>query len=98
MDDKSLQDLDYPLSNQIIAEHQQTDKILTQHQQLHLDYFSKTFDRHEVISFNNKICIPKKLRKPILSWYHTALQHPGIQQTEQTICSNPVRPGLSNDV
>ena len=97
-DDKSLQDLDYPLSTQIIAEHQQKNKTLMQHQTLHPEYFSKTVDGHEVILFNNKIYIPKILRKPILSWYHTALQHPGIQRTERTIRSHLVWPGLSKDV
>jgi RNase H-like domain found in reverse transcriptase len=78
-DDKSLQELDYPLSTQIIAEHQRKDQTLIQHQQHHPEYFSKTVDGHEVILFNNKIYIPKTLRKPILSWYHAALRHPGIQ-------------------
>jgi hypothetical protein len=79
-DDKSLQDLDYPLSTQIIAEHQRNDQALIQHQQRHPEYFSKTVDGQQVILFNNKIYIPKALRKPILSWYHTALQHPGKEQ------------------
>jgi hypothetical protein len=66
-DDKSLQDLDYPLRTQIIAEHQHKDQTLIQHRQCHHEYFSKTVDGHEVILFNNKIYIPKTLRKPILS-------------------------------
>ncbi len=97
-DDKSLQELDYPLSTQIIAEHQRKDQTLIQHQHRHPEYFSKTVDGHEVILFNNKIYIPKTLRKPILSWYHTALRHPGIQRTERTIRSHLVWPGLSSDV
>jgi RNase H-like domain found in reverse transcriptase/Integrase zinc binding domain len=97
-DDKSLQDLDYPLSTQIIAEHQRKDQTLIQHQHHHSEYFSKTVDGHDVILFNNKIYIPKALRKPILSWYHTALQHPGIQRTERTMRSHLVWPGLSSDV
>jgi hypothetical protein len=76
---KCSQELDYPLSTQIIAEHQRKDQTLIQHQHHHPEYSSKTVDGHEVILFNNKIYIPKTLRKPILSWYHTALRHPGIQ-------------------
>jgi Integrase zinc binding domain len=97
-DDKSIQDLDYPLSTQIIAEHQRKDQTLLQHQHHHPEYFSKTVDGHDVILFNNKIYIPKTLRKPILSWYHTALQHPGIQRMERTIRSHLVWPGLSSGV
>jgi hypothetical protein len=74
-DDKSLQDLDYPLSTQIIAGHQCKDQTLIQHQQCHPEYFSKTVDGQQVILFNNKIYITKTLRKPILRWYHSALQH-----------------------
>jgi hypothetical protein len=56
-------------------EYSNHDQTLIQHQQHHPEYFSKTVDGHDV---NNMIYIPKALRKPILSWYHTALQHPGI--------------------
>ena len=97
-DDKSLQDLDYPLLTQIMAEHRRKDLALIQHQQHHPEYFSKTVDGHEFILFNNNIYIPKIHRKPILSWYHTALQHPGIQRTERAIRSHMVWPGLSKDV
>jgi Integrase zinc binding domain len=50
------------------------------------------------LNSNNKIYIPKTLKKPILSWYHSALQHPGIQRTERTIRSHLVWPELSKDV
>jgi hypothetical protein len=63
LDEKSLQDLDYPFSTQIIAEHQRKDNSLIQHEQHHTD----------------KICISKVLTKPILSWHQTTLQLPGIQ-------------------
>jgi hypothetical protein len=56
-DDKSLQELDYPLSTQIIDEHQRKDQTLIQHQHCHPEYFSKTVDGHEVTLFNNKIYI-----------------------------------------
>jgi RNase H-like domain found in reverse transcriptase len=50
-DDESLQDLDYPLSTQIIAEHQRSDQTLIQNQQSHPEYFSKTVDGQQVILF-----------------------------------------------
>jgi hypothetical protein len=86
LDDKRLQELDYPLCTQIIAEHQHKDQTLIQYQQHHQhhpEYFSKTVDGHEVILFNNNIYIPKTLRKPIL-------RHLVIQQTERTIRSHLV--------
>jgi hypothetical protein len=55
------------LSTQIIAEHQRKEQTLIQHQHNHPEYFSKTVDGHEVTLFNNKIYIPKTLRKQILS-------------------------------
>jgi hypothetical protein len=62
-DDKSLQDIDYPLSTQIIDGYQRHDQMLMQHQTLHPEYFSITVDGHKVILFNNKIYIPKILGK-----------------------------------
>jgi Integrase zinc binding domain len=97
-DDKSLQDLDFPLSTQIIAEDHCKDQALMQHQARHPEYFSKSVDGHNAILFNNKIYIPKTLRNPILSCYHTALQHPGIQQTKRAIHSHLVWSQLSSDV
>jgi hypothetical protein len=38
-DEKSLNDLDYPLSTQIIAEHQRKDQTLIQKIKLHPEYF-----------------------------------------------------------
>jgi hypothetical protein len=98
MDDKCLQELDYPWSIQIIAEHQHKDQTLMQHQTHHPEYFSRSVDGYNVIIFHNNIYISKTLRKPILSWYNMALQHSGIQQTESSIHSQLVWTGLSGDV
>jgi hypothetical protein len=70
-DDKSLQDLDYPLSTQIIAEHQRNDQTLIQHQQHHPEYFSKTVDGQQVILVNNKIYIPKMNTRSMIKYYLT---------------------------
>jgi hypothetical protein len=97
-DEKILHELDYPLSTCIIAEHQRKDQTLIQKTKLHPEYFSKIIVVNNVILFKNKIHIPKTLRKQVLSWYHTALQHPGIQRTEGTTCSHLIWPGLNKDV
>jgi hypothetical protein len=44
-----------------------------------------------------KFTILKALRKPTLSWFHTALQHLDIQQTEITIYLHLVWPEVSKD-
>jgi hypothetical protein len=83
-DDKSL-NIDYPLSTAVIAEHQQKDTTLVQHIKRHLEYFTKRVDSHNIILLNNKIYIPKILRKEILKWYHTTLHHPGIVRTKNLL-------------
>jgi hypothetical protein len=38
-----------------------------------------------LICYRNKIVVPNKLQKAVISWYHTTLCHPGINRTEETI-------------
>jgi hypothetical protein len=86
-DVKSL-NIDNSLSTAVIAKHQQKDKTLVRHIKHHLEYFTKRVDSHNVILLNNKIYIPKSLRKEILKFYHTTLHHPGIVRTEKSIKSH----------
>jgi hypothetical protein len=95
-DDKSL-NIDYPLSTAVIAKHQQ-DTTLVRHIKCHPEYFTKRVDGHNVIFLNNKIYIPKTLRKEILKWYHTTLHHPGIVRTEKSIKSHLTWPGVRTDI
>jgi hypothetical protein len=37
-----------------------------------------------LICYRNKIVIPNKLQKSVISWYHTTLCHSGINRTEET--------------
>jgi hypothetical protein len=41
-----------------------------------------------VITYEKKMCIPQSLRKRIMWWYHTYLQHPGITRMEATLRQN----------
>jgi hypothetical protein len=34
------------------------------------------------ICYRNKIVVPNKLQKSVISWYHTTLCHPGINRSE----------------
>ena len=83
-DDKSLI-IDYPLSTAVIAEHQQKDTKLVRHIKPYPEYFTKQADSHDFILLNNKIYIPRTLRKQTLKWCHTTLHHPGIIRTEKSI-------------
>jgi hypothetical protein len=63
-DDKSL-NIDYPLSTAVISKYQQKDTALVRHIKRHQEFFTKQLDGHDVILLNNKIYIPKTLRKEI---------------------------------
>jgi Integrase zinc binding domain len=97
LDGKSLT-IDYPLSTEVIAEHQRKDTTLVQHIKRPLEYFTKQMDGHEITLLNNKIYIPRTLRKEILKWYHTALHHPLIIRTEKSIPSHFTWPDMRTDI
>jgi hypothetical protein len=96
--DTKILNIDYPLSTAVIAEHQQKDITLVQHIKRHPEYFTKRVDGYNIILLNNKIYIPKTLRKEILKCYHTTLHHPGIDRTEKSIKSHLNWPGMRTDI
>jgi hypothetical protein len=51
-----------------------------------------------VITYDNKIYITLSLRKRIVWWYTTYLQHPGIRRMEATLIQNLTWPNLRKDV
>jgi hypothetical protein len=55
-------------------------------------------ERSTVITYDYKIYIPVSLRKRIVWWYHTYLQHTGITRTEATLRQNLTWPNLKKDV
>jgi hypothetical protein len=69
-----------------------------QHIKCHPEYFTKRVESRNVILLNNKIYIPKTLRKEILKWNHTTLHHPGIVRTENSIKSHLTWPGVRTDI
>jgi hypothetical protein len=62
------------------------------------DKFSERIvERSTVITYENRIYIPISLRKRILWWYHTYLQHPGITRMEATLRQHLTWPNLRKD-
>ena len=43
--------------------------------------FSGGCKTRELICYNGKIVVPKKLQQRVIQWYHDYLGHPGINQT-----------------
>ena len=92
----------YPLKFKEIAKQQQQDKELINIAKKNKDYHIKTYKvagkEIPLLSYQNKIVIPKVLQKKITQWYHTQLCHPGETRTEQTIRMNFVWKGLRETV
>jgi hypothetical protein len=51
-----------------------------------------------VITYEMKRYIPQSLRKRIVWWYHTYLQHPGITRMEANLRQNLIWPNIRKDV
>jgi hypothetical protein len=63
------------------------------------DKFSeRLIERSTVITYDNTINILQSLRKRIVWWYHTHLQHPGITRMEATLRQNLTWPNLKKYV
>jgi hypothetical protein len=55
-------------------------------------------ERSTVITYENKIRLPISVRKRIVRWYHTYLQHPGITRMEAKLRQIFTWPNLRKDV
>jgi hypothetical protein len=51
----------------------------------HLHSFHGEGKTKELISYKDKMVVPKKLQRHIVDWYHAVLCHPDINRTEETI-------------
>jgi hypothetical protein len=80
----------HPLSFSILDKAHKLDKALMKALNLdkslyHLHSFHGEGKTKELISYKEKMMVPKKLQRHIVDWYHTVLCHPGINRTEETI-------------
>jgi len=93
----------YPLQMSLLSHEQDKDSsIQNALQDCNTNYIRKEVrggsKRHKVVFCNDKIVVPRSLRKRLIDWYHTTLMHPGINRTEQTIKMHFIWPRLHEDV
>jgi hypothetical protein len=85
---------EFPMSPEIIAREQKKDTQLKEVMKTSDKLSERLVERSSVITYDNKISIPISLRKKIVWWYHTYLQHPGITCMEATLRQNLTWPNL----
>jgi hypothetical protein len=89
---------EFPMIPQIIAREQKKDTHLKEMMKKSEKNSERLIERSTVITYDNKIYIPQSLRKRIVWWYHTYLQHSGIALMEATLRQNLTWPNLKKDV
>jgi hypothetical protein len=89
---------EFPMIPEIIACEQKKDTLVKEVMKKSDKFSERLIERYTVITYYNKIYIPVSLRKRIVWWYHTYLQHPGITRMEATLRQNLTWPNLRKDV
>jgi hypothetical protein len=89
---------EFPMSPETIAREQKKDTHLKEAMKKSDKFSERTVERSTVITYDNKIYISISLRKRIVCWYHTYLQHPGITHMEVTLRQNLTWPNLRKGV
>ena len=76
----------FPMRPALIAEEQGKDKSLQHSFNKNPErYGSRTLEGVELVTYDDKIVIPRNLQGRIVAWYHEYLAHPGQTRTEQTL-------------
>jgi hypothetical protein len=89
---------EFSMSPEIIAREQKKDTHFKEVMNKSDKFSERLIERSTVITYDLKIYIPQSLRKRIVWWYHTYLQHTGITRMEVTLKQNLTWPNLKNDV
>jgi hypothetical protein len=92
-----------PLNFRLIDDEQQKEKdLINKLRQTNSVYSVKAFcgggKERMLICRNDKIVIPKSLRKRVMTWYHEVLCHPGINRTEETIGQHLWWPNMRDEI
>ncbi len=101
--DDPLDELDFPLSYKDIGIAQSQDNDLKRKAKKYPNkYVITSFlgggKARDLLTYKNKIIIPKSLTKRTVNWYHHFLAHPGINRTEETIRQHLWWPGMKEDI
>ena len=86
-----LPGVNFPLSFKLIDRYQKEYPFLQENftcANNRRGYFFWGQNTIELVTYNNKIVIPKQLQKYVVNWYHTYLIHPLLYKTEAMIFQN----------
>jgi hypothetical protein len=102
-DDEDLPATAFPLSCAFLGKAQSTDvAILKEAAKTKSLYSIQPFTgggkTRELICYNGKIVVPKKLQARVIQWYHNYLGHPGINRTKETIGQHLWWPKMRNQI
>jgi transposase InsO family protein len=80
----------HPLNFQKLLKAQEADKTIMkilemENTKYELQDFHGGGKTTALICYKNKIVVPARMQKSVITWYHTTLCHPGINRTEETI-------------
>ena len=89
----------FPLSPVLIGKAQKKDKaLLKKVKESQQQYGTLTVEGVELITFNNRIVVPKTLQGRIVAWYHEYLVHPGMDRQTKTMAQTLYWRGMEADV
>ena len=74
-----------PMAPALIAREQKCDKGFQKRPKDDPNYRTMQLEDQELITFQGKILVPKRLQGRIVAWYHEYLSHPGGTQLYKTI-------------
>jgi hypothetical protein len=86
MTPRDLEESELPMSPSLIAKHQNKDKKLFNSIKKDPRFCStRKVEDVELVTKDDRICVPSTLQSCIVSWYHEYLAHPGKTCTEANI-------------
>ena len=93
----------FPLAYKTIAQHQNKDesvlhKIRTKVPGYTVKIFHGGGKKRPLITYKNKIVMPKSLQERCIKWYHEFLLHPGMTRTEETTSQHFYWEGMASQI
>ena len=89
----------FPLEGELVFQAQSQDKSLMKLcKKQPKDYVYKFIMDHKLVTYKNKIVVPKSLQLQTLQWYHHYLQHPGETRMYKTLQQSLYWPSMLKDI